>query len=80
MTIGELSRVGGTYRSTIHHDLDLGLLPRPETLGPRLHHFGPEHVERLRELKALRAEGLGLVEIPQRLATRPRARTATTAP
>ncbi|MBZ5710733.1 MerR family DNA-binding transcriptional regulator [Nannocystis pusilla] len=41
MKIAELSRVSGTHRSTIHHYLDLGLLPRPETLGPRLHHFGP---------------------------------------
>ncbi|MCY0989501.1 MerR family transcriptional regulator [Nannocystis sp. ILAH1] len=75
MKIAELSRVSGTHRSTIHHYLDLGLLPRPETLGPRLHHFGPEHVERLREIKALRAQGLGLAEIRERLATRPRVRT-----
>jgi len=75
MKIAELSRVSGTHRSTIHHYLDLGLLPRPETVGPRLHHFGPDHLERLREIKALRAQGLGLAEIRQRLATRPRART-----
>ncbi|MCY1064859.1 MerR family transcriptional regulator [Nannocystis sp. RBIL2] len=75
MKIAELSRVSGTHRSTIHHYLDLGLLPRPETLGPRLHHFGDEHVERLREIKALRAQGLGLGEIRQRLATRLRPRT-----
>ena len=46
MKIAALSRVSGTHRSTIHHDLDLGLLPRPETVGPRLRRFGSEHVER----------------------------------
>lgn len=80
MKIAELSRVSGTHRSTIHHYLDLGLLPRPETVGPRLHHFGPEHVERLREIKALRAQGLGLAQIRQRLATRPRPRAAPRRP
>ncbi|MCY1004056.1 TetR family transcriptional regulator [Nannocystis pusilla] len=80
MKIAELSRVSGTHRSTIHHYLDLGLLPRPETLGPRLHHFGDEHVERLREIKALRAQGLGLGEIHQRLATRLRPRTSRKRP
>ncbi|WAS90997.1 TetR family transcriptional regulator [Nannocystis punicea] len=80
MKIAELSRVSGTHRSTIHHYLDLGLLPRPETLGPRLHVFGDEHVERLREIKALRAQGLGLGEIRQRLQTRLRPRTARKRP
>ncbi|WP_371879563.1 MerR family transcriptional regulator [Nannocystis punicea] len=38
--------------------------------------FGDEHVERLREIKAPRAQGLGLGEIRQRLQTRLRPRTA----
>ncbi|MDC0720376.1 TetR family transcriptional regulator [Nannocystis bainbridge] len=80
MKIAELSRVSGTHRSTIHHYLDLGLLPRPETLGPRLHHFGDEHVARLREIKGLRAQGLGLAEIRERLATRQRPRTPARRP
>lgn len=80
MKIAELSRVTETGRSTIHHYLDLGLIPRPETVGPKLHHYGPVHVERLREIKALRAQGLGLAEIGQRLATRRRPRTLAPRP
>jgi AcrR family transcriptional regulator len=70
MKIAELSRVSGTHRSTIHHYLDLGLLPPPETVGPKLHLFAAEHVERLREIRALRAEGLGLAEIRARFSRR----------
>lgn len=84
MKIAELSRKSGTHRSSIHHYLALGLLPPPETLGPKLHHFGPEHVERLREIKALRSQEVGLAEIRARIGkrrpgqskpTRPRRRT-----
>ncbi|MEZ4452020.1 MAG: TetR family transcriptional regulator [Nannocystaceae bacterium] len=72
MKIAELCRVSGVRRSTVHHYLNLGLLPPPRTLGPRLHHFGPEHLARLREIRALRAEGLGLRAIRARLDARPR--------
>lgn len=70
MKIAELSRITGTHRSTIHLYVSLGLLPPPEALGPKLHHFGPEHIERLGEIKALRAQGLGLNEIRARMARR----------
>lgn len=80
MKIAELSRVSGTHRSTIHHYLALGLLPPPETLGPKLHHFGPQHVERLREIKALRSQGHGLAEIRSRMARRRPKRSETSRP
>lgn len=80
MKIAELSRVSGTHRSTIHHYLDLGLLAPPETVGPKLHHFGAEHVERLREIRALRAQGLGLPEIRERLTARRRPQTSPRPP
>lgn len=67
MKIAELCRVSGAHRSTVHHYLNLGLLPPPRTLGPKLRHFGPEHLERLRQIQALRAQGLGLAEIRRRL-------------
>jgi len=66
--IAELCRISGAHRSTVHHYLNLGLLPAPRTLGPKLRHFGAEHVERLAAIQRLRAEGLGLLEIRGRLA------------
>lgn len=70
MKIAELSRRSATHRSTIHHYLDLGLLPPPETVGPKLHLFGDHHLTRLQEIRALRSEGLGLAAIRVRLAAR----------
>jgi AcrR family transcriptional regulator len=75
MKIAELCRVSGVHRSTVHHYLNLGLLPAPRTLGPKLRHFGPEHVERLRQIQELRAQGLGLAQIRRRLGV-PRSRPA----
>ncbi|HEY6559467.1 MAG TPA: TetR family transcriptional regulator [Polyangiaceae bacterium] len=63
MKIAELARVSGVHRSTIHHYLDIGLLPRPRMAGPKLHLFGAEHVARLREIRALRARGMSLSSI-----------------
>src|SRR6185503_20844678 len=63
MKIAELARVSGAHRSTIHHYLNVGLLPRPRVAGPRLHWFGAEHVTKLRDIQALRDRGWSLSRI-----------------
>src|SRR6185503_17591411 len=68
MKIAELARVSGAHRSTIHHYLNVGLLPRPRVVGPRLHWFGAEHVAKLRDIQALRDRGWSLARIRAHLA------------
>ena len=64
MKIGQLSAASGVGRSTIHHYLNLGLLPKPETAGLNVHLYGPVHLAILREIKRLREEpGMSLAEI-----------------
>jgi len=63
MKIAELARVSRVHRSTIHHYLNVGLLPRPRVAGPRLHLFGAEHVAKLRDIHALRDRGWPLSRI-----------------
>ena len=67
MKIAELARLSGVHRSTIHHYLNVGLLPRPHVAGPKLHWFGAEHLARLRQIHALRERGLSLSRIRTRL-------------
>jgi AcrR family transcriptional regulator/predicted DNA-binding transcriptional regulator AlpA len=67
MKIAELEQASGTSRSTIHLYRNLGLLPAPRRLGPKLHLFDATHVERLKEIKQLRAQGLSLSQIRARL-------------
>ena len=54
-------------RSTLHHYLNLGLLPGPERRGPKLHLYGEPHVDRLRQIRRLRSRGLSLAEVKKRL-------------
>jgi AcrR family transcriptional regulator len=69
MKIAELERASGTGRSTVHHYLNLGLLPAPERRGPKLHLFRGEHLQRLREIKRLKSRGLSLSQIRLRLSS-----------
>ena len=68
MKIAELARLSGVHRSTIHHYLNVGLLPRPRAAGPKLHWFGADHLEKLREIGALRKRGWALSRIRTHLA------------
>ena len=63
MKIAELARRSGVHRSTIHHYLNVGLLPRPRVAGPKLHWFGAEHIAALRDIQTLRERGWSLVRI-----------------
>ncbi len=60
MKIADLEQQSGTPRSTIHLYRNLGLLPPARQLGPKLHVYDTAHVERLAEIKRLRAQGLSL--------------------
>jgi AcrR family transcriptional regulator len=75
--IAALERESGVSRSTIHHYLNLGLLPPPEVRGPRLHHFEAAHLKRLVRIQELRARGWSLPRIRTHLnkpPARPRVR------
>jgi AcrR family transcriptional regulator len=71
MKIAELARVSGVHRSTIHHYLNVGLLPRPRVAGPKLHWFGVEHLERLQQIRALRERGWPISRVRTHLARTP---------
>jgi AcrR family transcriptional regulator len=71
MKIAELARASGVQRSTIHHYLNVGLLPRPRRAGPKLHWFGAEHLARLRQIRVLRERGWPLTRIRKHLAHAP---------
>jgi AcrR family transcriptional regulator len=66
MKIADLERVSGVSRSTLHLYLSQGLIPPPVRRGPKLHLYGPEHVEALAELKRQQARGLSLAQIRAR--------------
>jgi AcrR family transcriptional regulator/predicted DNA-binding transcriptional regulator AlpA len=80
MKIAQFAWVTGLPRSTIHHYLNLGILPPPLALGPRLHLYGEEHLERLREVERLQGEGLSLKAIAAQMARRPQPSSSNDAP
>src|ERR1700759_4511692 len=67
MKIAALEKRAGTRRSTIHHYMNLGLLPPCQVAGPKLHLFGEEHVAVLLEIRRLRERGLALRDIAPRV-------------
>jgi AcrR family transcriptional regulator len=68
MKMAELERVSGIGRSTLHHYLNLGLLPPPDARGPKLHLYGRAHLARLRAIARLRRRGWSLRQIHAQLA------------
>jgi AcrR family transcriptional regulator len=73
MKIAELVRRSGVARSTVHHYLNLGLLPPPLRRGPKLHLYSDAHLERLIAIHKQQQRGLSLKQIGVRLAQRERA-------
>lgn len=67
LKIADLERVSGVSRSTVHHYLNLGLLPPPERGGPKLHWYGRAHLDCLRRIRHLKARGLSLSQMRSRL-------------
>jgi DNA-binding transcriptional MerR regulator len=60
--IGDLADLGDVSRRTVRYYVQEGLLPSPFGLG-RGNHYGPEHLDRLRRIKALQEAGRSLLEI-----------------
>jgi len=69
--IGDLAELGGVSRRTVRYYVQEGLLPAPLGVG-RGNHYGPAHLERLLNVKALQENGRTLDEIRQALRQRPR--------
>ena len=69
MKIGRLAALSGINRSSIHHYLNLGLLPKPDTAGLNIHFYNRTHLAMLREIKRLRdEEKMSLAEIREWMA------------
>lgn len=68
MTIGELERASGVPRSTIYYYVRDGLLPVAQKTAASRAVYAEEHLELLREITRLKAEGLPLDAIKQRVA------------
>ena len=74
MEIGELAEAAGVTRRTIRYYTSLGLLPPGQPDGAR-RLYGPEHLERLRLIRAMTDDFLPLDEIRRRLTEVPPAAT-----
>jgi DNA-binding transcriptional MerR regulator len=64
--IGDLADRGGVSRRTVRYYVQEGLLPTPFGVG-RGNHYGPEHLDQLRRVKALQESGHTLDEIRRTL-------------
>jgi len=60
--VGELAELGGVSRRTVRYYVQEGLLPAPLGVG-RGRHYGPQHFERLLQVKAWQEQGKLLEEI-----------------
>jgi AcrR family transcriptional regulator len=67
LTISELERQSGVGRTTIHHYIRIGLLPPAQKASPTRSFYDGSHAELLDEINRLKAEGLTLKEIEDRL-------------
>ncbi len=66
MTIHELAERSGVPARRIRYYVSRGLLPPPSGRGPTAR-YTSDHLERLRRIRELRAQRLGLEEIRERL-------------
>ncbi len=70
MKIGDLSKISGISRSSIHYYLRIELLPPPEKKIGKIAYYGEEHLELLKQIKSMRSEGLSLHIIKQFLSNK----------
>ncbi|MCL5735754.1 MAG: MerR family transcriptional regulator [Actinobacteria bacterium] len=66
-TIGELEKLSGVSRSTIHFYLSIGLLPRPQKLSTSRSLYTLDHLQILKSVCELKESGLSLTEIEKQL-------------
>ncbi len=60
--IEELAELGGVTRRTVRYYVQEGLLPAPRGVG-RGRHYGPEHLDRLLQVKSMQERGESLEAI-----------------
>ncbi|MEJ2482609.1 MAG: MerR family transcriptional regulator [Gemmatimonadota bacterium] len=65
MRMRDLADAAQLPRTTIHHYLREGLLPEPDRTAANAATYGPEHLDRLRLLKALRGPELGPLSVSE---------------
>ena len=65
MRMRDLALAADLPRTTIHHYLREGLLPEPQRTAANASTYGPEHLERLQLLKALRGPELGPLSLEE---------------
>jgi DNA-binding transcriptional MerR regulator len=70
--VADLAELGGISRRTVRYYVQEGLLPAPYGLG-RGNHYGPPHLDRLLQIKALQESGHTLDDIRRRLHETPSA-------
>ena len=70
LTISELERESGVARRTIYYYVRLGLLPEAQKASRTRALYTEDHLALLREIEALRAEGLRPAAIRTKLAGR----------
>jgi AcrR family transcriptional regulator len=58
MKINELEKISGVPRSTIHHYVQYGLLPRPRKTGHTMAHYDGSHVKRLEAIQKIKLDYL----------------------
>lgn len=68
LKMAELSSRSGVAASTIRHYLRLGLLPEPLRTGKTMAYYGPEHLERLAQIRRRLRAGATLREVERELA------------
>ena len=73
LTISELERESGVRRRTVYYYVHHGLLPEAQKASPSRALYTEEHLALLRDIEALRAQGVRLADIRDRLAGRVRA-------
>ena len=71
--VAELADLGGVSRRTVRFYVQEGLIPAPLGVG-RGRHYGPDHLKRLLEVKALQEQGRSLAEIREPVLKGPHAR------
>jgi DNA-binding transcriptional MerR regulator len=69
-TIGELEKLSGVPRSTIHFYLSIGLLPRPQKSSISRSLYTADHLDTLENISELKEAGLSLAEIETKLQRR----------
>jgi DNA-binding transcriptional MerR regulator len=67
LSIGQLEKLSGVPRSTIHFYLSLGLLPRPQKSSTSRSLYTDGHLQILRSISELKEAGFSLAEIEAKL-------------